>query len=742
MPKITQVSAQLSFFGDLDNTPLDSRVVLLDDPRFEELLVKTSQAKIITLDIETMIDPALGGNGLDWSRGKPRLIQTYVPGEDIVLVVDTLSKNPLLKQFLKVLGRQLSNPSCRIVGHNLYFDLCFLKHHYGFRANGIRDTRILSTMLWCGIKYYRHSLAEVYKRLFNAEMSKEMQKSNWNDIKLANTQLNYAAIDVINTYRCFIELAKRLKAFDSMPSIMGGKCDHSLVDIATAECESTSAFVEITTNGLPVNLEEGYAAIKKYEEAIKDLYAPIKKELKLPFTASSTNLCVRIYQEYGVFLLEEKTSKELADMDSDDADEDDVDLKGFGELLGIQALPEIPKTHKLSTSSANLYRYYQETGVEALLIISLTRSLKKSLDALVALVKSAEQNNGMARTSYSVLGNTGTGRSTSGGNLKSTMLCLNLQNLPNKIKHPLVNVYKLPALRDIIVAPAGQKLTITDLSASHSRVCAKFSKDTAILESLDLKDPHMVITATVMNTALNESFSFRDLEARGGKDDPQIAEYRSLGKTVFYLALNVGGAARLQQVFNKVYQDVDLEQCKLARKAFNDTFPELVQYQRELHKRSGKNIIKIPVQLKAGNRFNAQYSQFRTQDGRLIHLEAFTETKEDKNGKKYTVTRPRISDCTSAMLISGEAYAEKRSLVRIMEQIMLGKYAETNKLIGFTHDEVNCLITDDADGDAFLEMVYKINSEEFTDAVAPINSNMFGDHKSAMKCKVDRYSEK
>jgi hypothetical protein len=458
MVKKTYDSHQLDLTFELDTTELDSRVILLDNPAFTSQLAVMAKTDTITVDIETANNVVKKGNGLDWSRGDIRLIQVYLKESDICLVVDLWENNPNIDLFIKVLGKQLANPNTKILGHNIYFDLCFLQSKYGFKAVNIRDSRVLSQVLWCGVKSHRHSLAEVAGRLFSLKVDKSKQLSNWNNPKLSNSQLNYAALDVVLTYRCVCALSKKLMSFNNTPSIFGEACDNTLVDIALTECNVIPAFVEITLTGMPVNLEACKKAIAKYTEALEDLYKPVKEKLNLPFTASSKKLVLAIYDAYGIWMLEPKTAKELLDLDSDEEDEDEVKQLTFtGSLFKDKEYPKIPVDMKLTTSSANLFRYYIDCNEEHLLILSLTRSLKKVKDALEALYLSAKQNGGRARTSFSTLGNTGTGRSTSGGNRASSMDCLNLQNLPNPVEHPLLDKYNLPVMRDCIVPEVGRK---------------------------------------------------------------------------------------------------------------------------------------------------------------------------------------------------------------------------------------------------------------------------------------------
>jgi DNA polymerase I-like protein with 3'-5' exonuclease and polymerase domains len=734
--------SQLSFFALLDDTPLNDNIVLsTSSVAFLALLPEMANAKVLTLDIETTHDKTGQFNGLDHARGRIRLMQIYLSKINKVLVVDLFKTDVgILDKFTQLLGRQLSNPDCVICGQNIYFDLLYLRHAYGFRANNIRDSRIMSQIRWAGIKLYRHGLGDIYKRLFFNTMSKEMQRSDWSQPELSNTQLNYAATDVVNTFRCIVELGKQIQTFNNMRSILGSECDYKLDEIALTECNAIPAFVEIAYNGLPINIPFAANTIEQYKNAINDLYAPVGVKLGLPYSAQPLKIAKSIYQTYGVWLIEEDYKKSL--LDPEDDDDDIIKKKDLRQLtLTVDdEYPPIPSTHKLTTASSTLFNYFVETGEEDLLILSLVRSLKKALDSIVNLHDSAVQNNGNAKGGYNVLGMTSTGRSTCGGDRKSSTIAQNLQNLPNEVKHPLLDRYALPAPREVIQAPTGSKLSIIDLSASHSRYIARFSQDPTLLSSFDMVDPHMLMTKDVMNTSLKSDLTVQDLLDRGGKKDKEIANYRTLAKTAYYLCLNVGSANRLYQVFQKDFSDVTKDECEISIKTFATTFPQVVSWQRNLHQRAKKNLVEIQMNTKAGGKYNKKYALFRTQDGRLIHLEAHKKEKKIPNQPPKIVYEPKINDCTSCMLISAEAIAEKKTLAKIMD--ILPKYPTSCKLISMCHDEINLLISDDSVGREFNHKVYEINSKEFTLSLGDCPSGMHGDSASSLKTLADKYSEK
>jgi DNA polymerase I-like protein with 3'-5' exonuclease and polymerase domains len=735
MAKQKMLHNQLSFMAAIDSTPLDSDIVLQSDPRWSNTLKEFAVAKAFGIDIETQTTK--NGNGLDHWRGAIRLIQVYLPKSGLTLILDL--QNDKADAFIGLLGRQLANPAVAVVGANLYFDLLWLRTKYGFRACNIRDSQLLSQTLWAGIKSYKHSLAAVYQRLFNKVMAKESQLSNWADPNLSNTQLNYAARDSKNAFMCVAELGKRIQSFNNMPSVLGGQCDYTLQEVALIECNAIPAFVEIAHNGLPVNIPYALDVEKQYADCIENFYAPVKAKVNLPYSAQPIKMVQAVYDIYGVWLLAEDVKY---DQDEDTADDDVFLNQKQQTLFELKQYPEVPKGYKLTTSSDVLFQYYCETGEEDLLVLSLVRSLKKSLDAITTLRTSAQQNKGFAKGSYRSLGFTSTGRSTcGGGGHASTLIALNLQNLPNVVEHDLLDKYKLPAPRDVIQAMSGYKLSIIDLSAAHSRIMADLSQDPLLLNSLNMKDPHLLMTASMMNTVQGTSLTADDLISRGGKKDPEIAQFRSLAKTFYYLALNVGSAKRAQAVFQKSFNQVSLEDCKLAAEAFSNTFEGVVSFQRQLHNLAKKVVIELPVELKNGSRFNLKYAMFRTPDGRLIHLECHRKEKKKKSGETYIVYEPKINDCTSCVMISAEALLEKASLTRIMDEV-IPLYPDNTTLNGFCHDELNLLVPDDSQGVAFVQKVLAINSGEFQKALHVTPGGMKTGEQAAKDTLADRYSEK
>jgi DNA polymerase I-like protein with 3'-5' exonuclease and polymerase domains len=728
---------QLNMDALLCQEPLHDGILTPDSPNFSGFLTQWKTSNYFTIDLETTETST--GNGLDARRGAIRLFQILLPDGQLLIVDNFVWKDH--PEFLNALKETLANPLIIVVGHNLYFDLSWLLIKYGFHANNIRDTKVMAQIATAGIKTQRYSLSAVHQYLFGESLDKTYQKSDWFQPNLSNAQLNYARLDVVATERCFLRLCGYIRKYNSIPDVFGNPCERSLMDVVRIECDSIPAFANMAYQGYPINTVALDQLISDYENAIKDLYSSVEAKLNLPFSAFPPQLAKAIYDQYKIWLLREKTTKELNADSDDDQDEEITYLEPS--LFGND-YPIIPKTHVLTTSSSNLFSYYLETNEEDLLILSLTRSLKKLLDTLYALRDSALQNGGRAITRFNTLGSTSSGRSTSGQDNSSTAICLNLQNLPNKVSHPLLDKYALKPIRYAIQAPPSKKLVILDLSASHSRICAKLSQDSTLVETLSEKDPHLLGTVSLINKLLDTDMTLKEAKARGGKDDKEIGEYRSLFKTFYYLSLNVGSPKRLLAVLNKDFQTSTLELAMACAEAFKATFPQVVEWQSNLHKAAGKTIIDVKVQLKNGRKYVDKYCVFRTSDGRLMHLKAFV--CKDRNGKprrdfktKQYMYQPSISECTSVSMISPEALLQKQSL---KESLELQHENNSFKLIGFCHDELVLEIDDNASGFEAAKQVYEIIARNFQSELGNIPNGMVVTDKNVKDAMCDRYDQK
>lgn len=529
---------QLSFMAGLDTTKLDPLIIFPRDPRFNDFINDWKNSRFFGLDIETR-NVENFGDGLNPYKGKIRLIQISLPKRDEVLIVDMEDTVPVV--FLDTLKATCESETQHQVGAFIQFDLTWLQQQLNIHSNKPYDIRILSILLWCGIKWdgnrkrFSHSLKDIYFRLFGIELNKEAQVSDWSQPALTNTQFNYAATDARVLLPCFQKLSVMLKEYDSQLDLTGSICTNKLTDIAKIECFAIPLFVQIILTGQPIDLEKASQVRKQYVDAISDLYQPVMDSIHLTYSASASNLAKAIWEKYNILLTEEVVSYD--DEGNREDLGDTVKINQLG-LFGNE-MPNLPPNTKLSTASANLFHHYTQTNNDALIRISLARSLKKAVDSLDALVASAGAIDGYAKGRYTSLGSTGSGRSTCAGDKKSSLPQTNLQNITGQISHALLDKYNLPKIRSIITNNAKDGMWLVDLSASHLRIAAYNSKDIKLVEILGYQDPHSLLTSKMLGLDGKYPAGTKDEDANrlyceNNKKVPEISYYRDIAKVALY----------------------------------------------------------------------------------------------------------------------------------------------------------------------------------------------------------------
>jgi DNA polymerase I-like protein with 3'-5' exonuclease and polymerase domains len=697
--------AQLTLNHLYDDTELLPYVVLSNSGRWKEGLLKFKQAFLFGLDIETTGSINGLGNGLNWFNNRIRTIQIYVDKET-VLVLDLFEDSEeTIETFLHILKAQLLNDSVIKVGQNIMFDLCCLRVHFGFTSRNVRDIRVMSIMRWCGIKAYRHSLAAIYLRLFNRELDKEEQLSDWWQPHLTNKQLNYAATDTVATVECYFALCQEIKRYNELPDLNNEKPRYTLIELVQMECNVIPAFVRMCTNGMPVNITKGYELLYKYKTALRDINGFVLEAIGLNFTAESLQLAKALHEKTGNYpLVKLKAHEKIAGRT----------VKRM-ETLGIS----IPEGYKITTEAANLFQQYLINKEPLFLYIALGRSLKKLQDTLCDLIESAEQNGGYAHTVFSSLAYTGTGRSSSsGGGERSTLIALNLQNIPNHIEHELLDKYELEPLRTVIEAPATFQLSINDLSSSHLRIMAYYSGEEELLKTMSLPDPHLRTVQILLNQKGREVSYEYCLQNK--KTDSEIAHYRKISKTFIYSLANVAGNLRIQTALSKEFIEASLEDVKEVRSVMESLFPKLFEWQRYVHNRSNQYIQEIRIQGKQS--YKTYFAIFKTPEGRLIHLPAHPKTVQFPT--PHTRYETKISDVTSCLLLDKEANCVKKSLIEINDllETSIGGVNLWVDLINFSHDEFVLVLNEF--GKETGQECYNIWAANFTETLNPIPSGM------------------
>jgi DNA polymerase I-like protein with 3'-5' exonuclease and polymerase domains len=152
---------------------------------------------LVAIDTET--------TGLDPHSDRVRLLSLAadtIDGGSVAFLVDCFAIDPR-PTFEALDGKEL-------VFHNAEFDLPFLMRLDFTPSGPIRDTIVMSRLLTAGTRE-GNDLGECARRELGLTMDKDLQRSNWGDVLIAE-QLRYAAADVLVLPRLYRSLLTKVKA--------------------------------------------------------------------------------------------------------------------------------------------------------------------------------------------------------------------------------------------------------------------------------------------------------------------------------------------------------------------------------------------------------------------------------------------------------------------------------------------------------------------------------------------------
>ena len=152
-------------------------------------------SEIIAIDTETM--------GLDFKRDRLCLVQIS-NGDSHAHLVQIIEgkKYPNLIKLLK-------NDKIKKIFHFARFDIAAIQKNLNIYCENIYCTKIASKLT----RTYtdKHGLKELCKELLNIDISKQQQSSDWGNTNLSDSQLKYAASDVLYLHDIKLKLDKLLK---------------------------------------------------------------------------------------------------------------------------------------------------------------------------------------------------------------------------------------------------------------------------------------------------------------------------------------------------------------------------------------------------------------------------------------------------------------------------------------------------------------------------------------------------
>ncbi len=391
--------------------------------RGKEVLENFKNDKFLYLDTEVAVKDF---NNIDFFSDKVRLIQ--IGNEKEIFVFD-MFKIPEIAEDLKPV---LENKG--LIGHNIKFDIKFLKTNFDIFPKTVYDTMIASQILSEGEKE-RHSLDAVSYRLLDNKIDKSQQTSQWNMETLTKEQIEYSANDVKVLREIFPIQKEQLNKIPT-PHKSTGKI-RQIFGIENAVAAVEMAFVPELANmeltGMPIDEE----LLKKW---LKEKQSDYQRKY------------IEFVRKYGV-----------------DPFSPNQVTNWITRRLGLK----LPKTQKgsLSSQDSALRKYIDKIEIQELLSI---RSEKKIIDKLKELKQYTR--NGRVYSQYRQIG-APTGRMSS--------MHPNLQNITKE-------------LRVLFKGKEGKKLIVADYSQIELRIAAEYVKDENMIKAFkEDKDLHR-FTASII----------------------------------------------------------------------------------------------------------------------------------------------------------------------------------------------------------------------------------------------------
>ncbi len=400
-----------------------------------EKIKSLEKDKYIYLDTEVVVKDF---ENIDFFNDKIRLIQ--IGNEEDIYILDLFKLNKEnVVTYLKPLIEEKG-----VIGHNLKFDIKFLKTNLGISPKIVFDTMIASQILSKGDSGQKHSLVAVLKRYTDEEVDKSYQKSVWNAENLSEEQLNYAAKDIAVLRELFKEERNLLNNESILKKATG--YSYKIFDVynsvSALEMNFLLSLVDIELNGMPIDIIEIKKLKKEKESEFQKDYITLKTKFNLdPFSP--------------------------------------IQVSNY--LTKKLNIP-LPKTEKGSISSQDIY-LRDFIDIEEVRLILNIRTNKKILDKLNEIINFTKGSRVFGE--FKQIG-TSTGRMSS--------FKPNLQNIPRNLKY-------------LFKTNEGYKFIIADYSQIELRIAAEYTKDTNMINAfIEGKDLHR-FTASIITGKKYENIS-------------------------------------------------------------------------------------------------------------------------------------------------------------------------------------------------------------------------------------------
>jgi DNA polymerase I-like protein with 3'-5' exonuclease and polymerase domains len=253
----------------------------------------------LALDIETYNESRACGALSPFAPGAQiRLLSLAVPGRD-PWIID-----------LRAVGYDLGElggvvEGCEIVGHNLKFDLLWLRAKCGILPRKVFCTMTASRLVTAGGKD-PNDLGAVIARQLGIRLPKDQGRSDWGGMVLTPDQLRYSADDVRHLHALRSKLESELGAAD-------------LGKVAELEMSLLPTVVEMEAAGFPVDRDALAAIGRDAEREMAAATGRLRAALRDPDLNPSSPAQLKAALNKAGVNVEDTTAEVLSEIDHDAA---------------------------------------------------------------------------------------------------------------------------------------------------------------------------------------------------------------------------------------------------------------------------------------------------------------------------------------------------------------------------------------------------------------------------------------
>jgi DNA polymerase I-like protein with 3'-5' exonuclease and polymerase domains len=618
-----------------------------DQKDYKRLIDETFDNPKITLDIET--------TGLDPIKDKIRLIQfktVGIAGKPFLIDLGGLWEDRKKikeshKYFFDKLKEFLTSKKL-VIGHNISFDLRFLRYQYGIRTTCfVSDTMIGTQVLFgdfgasCAKKKQYvlpggYNLANVAEKLLGVEVDKTEQKSDWGDV-LTQDQLNYAGKDIVVTEQVYSKLVELYLGQSSCKWLPKRLVTEGILKAWKLENRVIVKALDVEYNGLPCDEKLLHEKIKQLTDILDTLNNRWFFEYNMPLNPGQTQGLVKYFKEKGIL------SKS----------ENKLDKKALAPLAVKH--PEIKLLAQIRAITA---------------LLNNLKGFKASMDYL----------DGRIHTQYRTL--SGVGRFSSGAT-KVSKAYPNLQSISAK-KNPILAEFGLESVRQVVKPPEGYGMAVIDLAGAHGRIAAGLANDAFAIQinNDESIDSHSMVAVYVAKTQGVSWTSDYISKVRGDYSHPDAQKadhFRSTAKNTYYGWLNGAGAATVQnQIAANTGNLPKLEDCQAALDGCKQLYEGISGFVKSVISRLANDTFTIPDET-GYNRTFCQHSP----EG--IHHLCYELVPGYNDKSKLQPPYTKVVAATWQLI---EAAAVKEGFVLVSE--LCDQHPEWGlKIINIVHDEID-----------------------------------------------------